>query len=90
MTISNTWATYEAQFMEKLSNTEAELKKTSLIKKRVILNLKSQNTQVIQLENIQVHSRVLINWRIRRKFMCMNTRDNQWTKICVKLSARNQ
>ena len=34
-TLSNTLATFEAQFMKKLSNTEAELKKASLITKIV-------------------------------------------------------
>ena len=33
--LSNTQATFEAQFMKKLSNTEAELKKALLIKKSV-------------------------------------------------------
>ena len=33
--VSNTEATYEAQFMKKLSNTEAELKKELLMKKSV-------------------------------------------------------
>ena len=33
--LSNTEATYKAQFMEKLSNTEAELKRSAAFKKSV-------------------------------------------------------
>ena len=34
-----TWATFEAQFMKKLSNTEAELKKALVIKKAFTLKI---------------------------------------------------
>ena len=34
-----TWATFEAQFMKKLSNTEAELKKALVIKKACTLKI---------------------------------------------------
>ena len=36
-TLSNAWATFEAQFMKKLSNTDAELKKSVVYKKTCVL-----------------------------------------------------
>ena len=38
LSISNTYATFGAEFMNKLSNTETELKKSVAYKKLVYLN----------------------------------------------------
>ena len=43
---SNTYATFEAQFMKKLSNTEAELKKALLIQKSVYPRNAYNNTRI--------------------------------------------
>ena len=36
--LSNTWATFEAQFLKKLSNTEVELKESVACIKKLIIN----------------------------------------------------
>ena len=41
--VKNTYATFEAQFMRKLSNTEAELKKKVAFKKKRVFDFSENN-----------------------------------------------
>ena len=47
--ISNTYATFEAQFMKKLNNTEVELEKSDDYKKRVCSTFTEEVMNQLQL-----------------------------------------
>ena len=47
--LRKTWATFEAEFMKKLSNTEAELKKSIAYKKKVYFSVLTKFVGIPQL-----------------------------------------